>query len=261
MKLSEKWFCIGQSGATSDGRTIEAEDLQQAAESYNPETFTAVLNIEHYRPYFPKSDLGGLGHVLELRAETKDNTTKLYARIDPTDKTIELINSREKVFTSMELQRNFAQTGKAYLVGLALTDSPASLGTSMLKFTAENQEIISNYAEMTEKMSEKQTLWQKIHAAMFAQNSEQPSEQPKPSETPKDTPPANPAPEGKNDERGDYAQMAEVIKQLVDDNKASAQAFAALQKEFAEFKQKVETAAVNGQDLHLGAITAADSEF
>ena len=32
----------------------------------------------------------------------------------------------QKVYTSMEIQPNFANTGKCYLVGLAVTDDPAS---------------------------------------------------------------------------------------------------------------------------------------
>jgi hypothetical protein len=36
----------------------------------------------------------------------------------------------------MEVNTSFADTGKAYLVGLAATDDPASLGTEMLQFSA-----------------------------------------------------------------------------------------------------------------------------
>ncbi|MCP5972942.1 GPO family capsid scaffolding protein, partial [Klebsiella pneumoniae] len=42
----------------------------------------------------------------------------------------------QKLFTSMEVNTSFADTGKAYLVGLAATDDPASLGTEMLQFSA-----------------------------------------------------------------------------------------------------------------------------
>ncbi|MCP6043100.1 GPO family capsid scaffolding protein, partial [Klebsiella pneumoniae] len=42
----------------------------------------------------------------------------------------------QKLFTSMEVNTSFADTGKAYLVGLAATDDPASLGTEMLTFSA-----------------------------------------------------------------------------------------------------------------------------
>jgi hypothetical protein len=34
----------------------------------------------------------------------------------------------------MEIQPNFANSGKCYLVGLAVTDDPASLGTEYLEF-------------------------------------------------------------------------------------------------------------------------------
>ena len=43
----------------------------------------------------------------------------------------------QKIYTSMEIQPNFANTGKSYLVGLAVTDDPASLGTEMLEFSAK----------------------------------------------------------------------------------------------------------------------------
>lgn len=36
----------------------------------------------------------------------------------------------------MEVSTKFADTGKAYLVGLGATDDPASLGTEMLAFSA-----------------------------------------------------------------------------------------------------------------------------
>ncbi|WP_373746210.1 GPO family capsid scaffolding protein [Neisseria dentiae] len=259
MKITEKWFCIGQSGATADGRQIEPETLTQAAETYNTDTYTAVLNIEHYRPFFPKSDLGGLGTVLALKAETVNGTTKLYARIDPTEKTLQMMRDKEKLFTSMELQKNFADSGKAYLVGLALTDSPASLGTSMLKFSiaAESAQILSTYTEMTEKMTKKQTIWAALHAAMFAK--EQPTD--KPEETPA-------APEKEADEPQNYAKLeqqleeaAQVVAQLVEDNAKAAEAFAALKAEFAEFKKQVEAEPVNAQAPHLGGAVKQTSEF
>lgn len=47
-----------------------------------------------------------------------------------------LVKKGQKLFTSMEVSPKFADTGKAYLVGLAATDDPASLGTEMLAFSA-----------------------------------------------------------------------------------------------------------------------------
>ena len=61
---------------------------------------------------------------------------QLLAQIDPTDDLIKLNKDRQKIYTSIECDPNFADTGEAYLVGLAVTDNPASLGTEMLVFSA-----------------------------------------------------------------------------------------------------------------------------
>ena len=55
-KFSDRWFCIGKSGATVDGRNIESADLIAAAAAYDPELYGARINLEHYRPYSPKND-------------------------------------------------------------------------------------------------------------------------------------------------------------------------------------------------------------
>ncbi|HCB1048663.1 TPA: GPO family capsid scaffolding protein, partial [Klebsiella pneumoniae] len=45
----------------------------------------------------------------------------------------------QKVYSSIELAPQFALNGKAYVVGLAMTDTPASLGTDRLKFAAQQR--------------------------------------------------------------------------------------------------------------------------
>jgi hypothetical protein len=50
-----------------------------------------------------------------------------------------MVGAGQKVYTSMEIQPNFANSGKAYLIGLAVTDDPASLGTEMLEFSRKAQ--------------------------------------------------------------------------------------------------------------------------
>lgn len=156
-KPQDKWFCIGQSGPTVDGREIKAEWLEQAATNYNPEGLKgARLNVDHMRGWYwgVENEYNGYGDVLELKHEKDGAITKLFARIDPTEKLLALNEKRIKVFTSMELVINFAQTGKAYLTGLALTDDPASLGVSMLQFNNQNTNpdiIHSGPIEMTDK--------------------------------------------------------------------------------------------------------------
>ena len=147
-----KWFSIGSSGPTVDGRVIKPEWLTQAATNYDPATYTALINIEHYRPFSPKNDFSGLGKVTALKTETDAGVTKLYAQIEPTDKLIALNQGQEKIFTSMELVSNFAETQEAYLVGLAVTDSPASLRTDALQFSTNPESLLfSEFSAMSEK--------------------------------------------------------------------------------------------------------------
>lgn len=153
--MDQKWFCIGQSGKTIDGRNIDPQWLIEAAADYNPAVYGARLNVEHFRTMWPGSDLAGYGDVAALKTEKDGDTVKMFAQINPTEKLFELNKNREKVYTSMELVSNFAGTGKTYLVGLAVTDSPASLGTSMLQFSQTYpSNFISESIEMTEQLTD-----------------------------------------------------------------------------------------------------------
>ena len=132
-----QWFCIGTSGKTVDGRDIKPEWLEQAAEDYSPELYGARINVEHLRSAWPGSEFAGYGDVTALKTESANGITKLFAQIDPTDKLVALNQKREKIYTSMELHTNFQEKQRAYLVGLAITDSPASVGTSALQFNTD----------------------------------------------------------------------------------------------------------------------------
>lgn len=138
----KKKFRIAVEGATTDGRNISAEWLSQMAKNYNPKVYGARVNLEHYRGVLPDGPFKAYGDVVALSVEPiKDGTAldgklALYAEIDPTPELVELSKKRQKVFTSMEVNPKFGDSGQAYLEGLAITDSPASLGTEMLKFAA-----------------------------------------------------------------------------------------------------------------------------
>ncbi|EOZ7960366.1 GPO family capsid scaffolding protein [Cronobacter sakazakii] len=141
MTVKAKRFRIGVEGATTDGREIHREWLEQMAASYNPEVYTALINLEHIKSYLPESTFNRYGRVTALVAEEiQDGPLKgkmaLYADVEPTSALVELVKKGQKLFTSMEVSPKFADTGKAYLVGLAATDDPASLGTEMLTFSA-----------------------------------------------------------------------------------------------------------------------------
>jgi hypothetical protein len=62
----------------------------------------------------------------------------LFAQIEPTASLVELTKKKQKIYTSIEVAPNFANSGKAGLVGLAATDNPASLGTDILEFSASS---------------------------------------------------------------------------------------------------------------------------
>ena len=124
------WIQIATSGATIDGRTIDAQDLRDMAESYSTATYTAVIRFEHIR-YF-----GNFGDVAAVKTEdVADGKVGLFAQLRPNQRLLELNREGQALFTSVEIQPDFAGTGKAYLNALAVTDEPASLGTQRLHFS------------------------------------------------------------------------------------------------------------------------------
>lgn len=141
MTVKAKRFRVGVEGATTDGRNIERLWLEQMAANYDPQVYTALINMEHIKGFTPDSMFRRFGMVDKL--ETEELTEgklagklALYAWITPTDDLVAYTKQLQKLFTSMEVSVSFADSGEAYLVGLAVTDDPASLGTEMLAFSA-----------------------------------------------------------------------------------------------------------------------------
>ena len=188
MTVKAKRFRIGVEGATTDGREITREWLVQMAAAYNPELYTATINLEHMKSYSPDSTFNRYGKVTALAAEEiKDGPLAgkmaLYADIEPTDGLVALVKLGQKLFTSMEISPKFADTGKAYLIGLAATDDPASLGTEILSFSAtatrnplanrkQSPENLFSAAEetvieLTEVQDDKPSLFTRV-TAMFS---------------------------------------------------------------------------------------------
>jgi hypothetical protein len=133
-KFITDWTKIGQSGPTVDGRVINPEWLDQAAADYSPDVYTAMIWVEHRRWY------GNYGQVKELKAEKEGQVTSLYARLQPNTFLLDANRYEQALFTSMELDPDFANSGKCYLVGLGVTDEPASLGTHELRFNKRKQQ-------------------------------------------------------------------------------------------------------------------------
>lgn len=57
MTVKVKRFRIGVEGATTDGREIQREWLEQMAASYNPTVYTALINLEHIKSYLRTAPL------------------------------------------------------------------------------------------------------------------------------------------------------------------------------------------------------------
>lgn len=139
-KKVSKWFRIGVEGDTCDGRVISATDIQEMAETFDPRVYGCRINLEHLKGILPEGPFSRYGDVVELKSDRIDDDSvlkgklALFAKITPTDDLIAMNKKLQKVYTSMEIQPNFANSGKCYLVGLAVTDDPASLGTEYLEF-------------------------------------------------------------------------------------------------------------------------------
>ena len=128
-KLLTDFFAVAQSGPTADGRTIEPQVLLDMAETYSPSTYLAKIWPEHLR-YSP------LGEVHEVRATQDANgLVTLENRIAPSERLIGYVRSGMLTQPSIEFIGNFAMSGKAYQVGLGVTDEPASLGADKIPVT------------------------------------------------------------------------------------------------------------------------------
>lgn len=131
------WKRVAVSGPTADDREITVQELRDCAETYKLSRYTAVIWSEHER------DPGSYGTVYSVRLveddpELEPGQVALEAQLKPNDKLLHLNDQGEKLFTSVEIRPNFANSGRNYLVGLAVTDSPASLGTQELYFSRRN---------------------------------------------------------------------------------------------------------------------------
>ncbi|EPC9995204.1 GPO family capsid scaffolding protein [Enterobacter ludwigii] len=141
-KKISKWFRIGVEGDTCDGRDISAQDIQEMADGFDPRVYGCRINLEHIRSVVPDTPFCRYGDVIELKAEVIDDDSALngklalYGKIAPLDNLLAMLAKGQKVYTSMEIRPNFANTGKCHLIGLAVTDDPASLGTEYLHFCA-----------------------------------------------------------------------------------------------------------------------------
>lgn len=143
MAQKSKFFRVAVEGATTDGRNIERAWIEQMARNYDPKKYGARIWLEHMRGFVPDSTFRAYGDVLAVKAEEVDidgrKKLALFAQIEPLPDLVKMTTTdKQKIYSSIEINPKFADTGECYLIGLGVTDSPASLGTEVLAFAAQN---------------------------------------------------------------------------------------------------------------------------
>jgi hypothetical protein len=143
MGRKSKPFVIATEGRTVDGRHVSREWITQMAANYDPAAYCAVVNLEHILALHPESDFSAYGRVVSLSTQEGkilgEKRLQLAAVVEVAEPAIAMQKDGKKCFASMEVIPNFVN-GQAYLTGLALTDTPACLGTEPMRFSAWNDE-------------------------------------------------------------------------------------------------------------------------
>jgi len=255
-KFRSKWFRVAVEGATTDGRQIERSWIEEMASTYDRAKYGARIWMEHYRSALPDSPFRAYGDVLAVKAEEVDIDGKkrlaLFAQIEPTDDLVNMVNKlKQKIFTSIEVLEKFAGTGKAYLMGLAVTDSPASIGTEMLAFAQQNPEASplkarksnadSLFTAATEAVLEFEEIEDKpgVGAVLLAS--------------------VEALLKGKQaKDDGEFAQFGKAIEAIAEHVNEQSEAFAAEQRTTAELRTQLQQLSADLSDLKTQLGTTQD---
>lgn len=168
MAKKSDWKIVATEGATVDGRNISPNWIKEMADSYSLEEYPALIWPEHNRSNWSKYEGNNWGHIEELKAEVKGGLLRLFAKITPNEFLLTANSKQQKLFTSIEPNPDYKGTGKCYLMGLAVTDSPASTGTTMLKFSKTNGEEITLEHSQLEEIEFSECYDSSLVASAFA---------------------------------------------------------------------------------------------
>ncbi|MBC3946675.1 GPO family capsid scaffolding protein [Erwinia persicina] len=141
--LRTDWLCVATEGDSVDGRVLKRQWLIDAAETYDINLYGALIWPEHKREY------GNFGEVLcAMWQDDNAGLAKLYVQLRPNANLIEANSRGQLIYFSAEFSEsdNWRGTGRSYLEGLAVTDSPASVGTTRLKFSKQRTMTHGYYA-------------------------------------------------------------------------------------------------------------------
>jgi len=146
MAKSKPFRAFVEGSTISDGREITADMIDEIVETFNAETYTPRVNVEHIAGFSPLPPFNGYGDVVDVSAQDDDITVagktekrrSLYVVVDGNDQLMALKKADQKPFPSVEITPDYAGSGKVGLVGLAFTDTPASIATQRALFSRAN---------------------------------------------------------------------------------------------------------------------------
>jgi len=160
--LKTGWLCVATEGDTVDGRVLERQWIIDMGETYDVNHYAAMIWPEHDDSY------GNFGEVLEaMWKDGDDGLARLYVSVCPNNRLIYANGEGQLLYFSVEPELNWRGGDKTYLMGLAVTDRPASIGTTRLRFSRRrlNKQgyygcVISRNGKITQEGNMKG--WQKL---------------------------------------------------------------------------------------------------
>lgn len=151
MSKQSGWKIAATEGATIDGRTITKQWIEDMAEQYSMAEYGALIWPEHSRSRWDKFEGKNWGTVDEVKSEKRSGKYRLLVKLTPNKYLLNANADGQKLFMSIEPNPDYCGKGRCYLMGLAVTDSPASTGTTLLKFSKKNGEENSHeYSQLEE---------------------------------------------------------------------------------------------------------------
>lgn len=256
-KKSQFFRCFVEGSTISDGRTITSEMIDDIVSTFNRDTYSPRINVEHIKGFSPEPPFNGYGDVIAVKSQVDDITIDgkvekrkaLYCQVDGNDQLVKLAKADQKPFPSVELPPGYAGSDKVGLVGLAFTDSPASIATQKLQFSrsapgtfhAQGQDAVALAFE--ESASDPDKVESAIAGFFSALTAKFKGSEPAPKQE-KQTPP-----EPAND--NDFAAFATAMGETVAQSIAAAlkpvtDASAALDQRFTALEAKLETTEAPG---------------
>lgn len=180
--LKTDWLCVATEGDTVDGREIKRQWIIDMGETYNYNHYVALIWPEH------EDDCGNFGEVLEATwHDGDDGLARLYVSLCPNMRLIFANHEDQLLFFSIEPEENWRGSGRTYLKGLAVTDTPASVGTTRLRFSSRRKKltkqgyyscVISRDGKI--KQEDRMKNWQKLFGIKPKFEEENPGDNPAP---------------------------------------------------------------------------------